>query len=85
MARKTTSSVLDFTIVLQEEPEGGYTVIVPALPGCVSFGETVDEARRMAKEAIELHIEGLLEKGWITQKQLKSRIEFVTHVQATVG
>ena len=85
MTRKTTSSVLDFTIILQEEPEGGYTVTVPALPGCVSFGETVEEARRMAKEAIELHIEGLLEKGWITQKELKSRVELVTRVQAMVG
>jgi len=85
MARKTTSSVLDFTIVLQEEPEGGYTVIVPALPGCVSFGETVDEARKVAREAIELHVEGLLEKGWVTQRQLKSRVELVTRVQATVG
>ncbi len=37
--------------------EGGYTVIVPALPGCISEGETLDEARRNIREAIELYLE----------------------------
>jgi len=46
------------------EPEGGYTVIVPSLPGCVTYGETVDEAKRMAKEAIELYIQTLKELGY---------------------
>lgn len=39
--------------------EGGYTATVPALPGCITYGENVDEAICMAKEAIELHIEEL--------------------------
>lgn len=38
---------------LQPEPEGGYTVSVPALPGCVSYGETFEEAVGMAVDAIE--------------------------------
>lgn len=43
-----------YTIVLVPEPEeGGYSVIVPALPGCVTQGETVEEAIAMAKDAIE--------------------------------
>lgn len=42
-----------YTIVLLPEPEeGGYSVIVPALPGCVTQGETVEEAIEMAKDAI---------------------------------
>ena len=54
---------LNYRILLRKEPEGGYTVTVPTLPGCVTYGETVDEAIEMAREAIELYIEHLQEKG----------------------
>jgi predicted RNase H-like HicB family nuclease len=54
-----------FKIRLNKEPEGGYTVYVPALPGCITYGENVDEAIAMAKEAIELYIEELQERGEI--------------------
>ena len=50
---------LAYRILLRKEPEGGFTVIVPSLPGCVTYGETMDEAIEMAKEAIELYIESL--------------------------
>ena len=46
-----------YRINLRKEEEGGYTVFVPSLPGCITYGETVDEAIDMAKEAIELYIE----------------------------
>lgn len=49
--------------MLNKEPEGGYTVIVPTLPGCITYGENVDEAILMAKEAIALYIEELKERG----------------------
>lgn len=52
-------NVRTYRIVLRREPEGGYTVTVPALPGCVTYGEDVDEAIAMAKEAIELYVEEL--------------------------
>lgn len=52
-----------YKIHLHKEEEGGYTVTVPALPGCVTYGENVDEAISMAKEAIELYIEELKERG----------------------
>ena len=53
-----------YTIILQpDEGEGGYTVTVPALPGCVTQGETLEEAIAMAKDAIRLHIEGLIADG----------------------
>ena len=45
-----------YNIHLKEEPEGGYTVTVPALPGCVTYGKTVAEAKRMATEAIEAYL-----------------------------
>ncbi len=54
---------LNYRIRLEKEEEGGYTVIVPALPGCVTFGETVEEAIAMAKEAIEGYIETLRDLG----------------------
>jgi antitoxin HicB len=54
---------LQYRILLRKEPEGGYTVTVPALPGCVTFGETVDEAIAMAREAVAVYIEDLMEKG----------------------
>lgn len=52
-----------YRILLRREPEGGYTVTVPMLPGCVTYGETIDDAIAMAREAIELSIEDLQEKG----------------------
>ena len=57
--------VLNYRILLRKEPEGGYTVMVPLLPGCVTYGETIEEAIDMAKEAIELYIESLKEHGEI--------------------
>lgn len=38
---------------LQPEPEGGYTISVPSLPGCISYGETFEKAMEMIKDAIE--------------------------------
>jgi predicted RNase H-like HicB family nuclease len=46
-----------------KEKEGGYTVSVPALPGCITYGDDWDEAVSMAKEAISLYIEDLQERG----------------------
>ena len=55
--------VLSYRILLRKEPEGGYTVIVPSLPGCVTYGDSVEEAIDMAKEAIDLYLESLREHG----------------------
>jgi antitoxin HicB len=52
-----------YKIHLHKEDEGGYTVSVPALPGCITYGENVDEAISMAKEAIALYIEELVERN----------------------
>ena len=52
-----------YKILLMKEPEGAYTVTVPALPGCITYGDNVDHAIVMAREAIELYIENLQEKG----------------------
>lgn len=52
-----------YRIVLVPEAVGGFSVLVPALPGCLTQGETRDEAIAMAREAIELHLESLREQG----------------------
>jgi predicted RNase H-like HicB family nuclease len=57
----STPQLISYRILLKKEPEGGYTVTVPSLPGCVTYGESIEEATAMAKEAIELYLESLKE------------------------
>jgi len=51
--------MLSYRILLRKEPEGGYTVTVPSLPGCITYGKSIEEATEMIKEAIELYLESL--------------------------
>ncbi len=53
--------VLNYRLLLRKEPEGGYTVTVPSLEGCVTYGESVEDGIQKAREAIELYIETLKE------------------------
>jgi predicted RNase H-like HicB family nuclease len=55
--------VLNYRLFLRKEPEGGYTVIVPSLSGCVTYGTTLEESLEMAKDAIKLYIETLEANG----------------------
>lgn len=50
-------------VLIPDAEVGGYTVIVPSLPGCISEGDTVEEALVNIKEAIDLHIEGMIADG----------------------
>jgi len=52
-----------FNIVLRPEPEGGFTALVPALPGCVTYGRTLAEAKAMARDAIAGYIASLRKHG----------------------
>ena len=52
-----------FTVVYEEEPDGGYVVTVPALPGCVSQGDTRQDAKANIREAISAYIEALQKAG----------------------
>lgn len=52
-----------YKIHLHKEEEGGFMVTVPALPGCITQGDDIDEAISMAKEGIELYIEELKERS----------------------
>lgn len=50
---------LKFSILIDRNEEGGYTVTVPSLPGCITQGDTLEEAIANAREAIVGHIEAL--------------------------
>jgi predicted RNase H-like HicB family nuclease len=52
-----------YTFVFDPDPEGGYVVTCPALPGLVTWGATLDEARAMARDAMAGYIEVLIEDG----------------------
>ena len=54
---------LTYRILLRREPEGGYTVTVPSLPGCVTYGADINEAHEMAKEAITAYLESMAKHG----------------------
>ena len=54
---------MNLKIILEPSDEGGYTAIVPALPGCISEGESKDDAMRNIREAIDLYLEPV-EDDW---------------------
>ncbi|HPS91470.1 MAG TPA: type II toxin-antitoxin system HicB family antitoxin [Methanothrix sp.] len=54
---------LRYKIWIRPETDGTYTVIVPSLPGCLTFGDTVEEALEMAKEAIDVYLKSLITRG----------------------
>lgn len=56
-------TVRTYSIVVDPDPEGGFAVTVPTLPGCIMQGETVEECVANAQEAIALYIEDLVASG----------------------
>ncbi len=74
-----------YRVILRPEPEGGYTALVPALPGCVTYGADVAEAVTMAREAIELYVESLIAHGEEVPSE-EGTLEYaltVTYAEAT--
>jgi len=56
-------SIIKYTVILQRESHGGYVATVPALPGCVSQGDSRAEVLKNIEEAIELYLEDVCEAG----------------------
>lgn len=54
---------MKYLIIFEKNAQGHFGAFVPDLPGCVSIGDTLNEAKRNIKEAIELHIEGMKAEG----------------------
>jgi antitoxin HicB len=63
-----------FTVVFREEPEGGFTVYAPELPGCISYGKTLKKAQAMIREAIEGYLETLEAQG---KKSFSNKSSFI--------
>jgi predicted RNase H-like HicB family nuclease len=62
-------------VVIEPSDEGGYTVHVPSLPGCISEGETVHEALENIHEAIELYLEPVEDDFVASEQALVQEIE----------
>ena len=56
---KRMRKILQFNTTFRSEPEGGFTVIVPTLPGCITYGRNLIEAKKMAVDAIKGYIASL--------------------------
>jgi predicted RNase H-like HicB family nuclease len=54
---------IEYAIVIEHAPDGSYSAYVPDLPGCVSCGDTAEEAKQLIAEAVRLHIESLKAHG----------------------
>ncbi len=79
----TNSKVKNYSyqINLIPEAEEGYTVVIPALPGCVSYGKTVEQATENAKQAIELHLENLVAHRQTVPQESAKKPVFSTFIQ----
>jgi predicted RNase H-like HicB family nuclease len=77
--------MLRCTVVLEAEPGGGYVVSVPALPGCVSQGESRSEALQNAREAITAYIEELRSRGEVIPVEVKTETETSSCPNSTTG
>ena len=62
-----------YTVIFEPLEEGGYEVIVPALPEIVTYGRTLEEAKEMAIDAIKCHLEGLMKDGEPIPKDIAAK------------
>ncbi|MCI2429107.1 type II toxin-antitoxin system HicB family antitoxin [Candidatus Acetothermia bacterium] len=88
MATKAARKQLRYTVIFEPAEEGGYIVRVPALEGCVTQGDTLQEARDMAKDAIEGYLAVLQEEGLPIPEDIETKpvYEKVTvHVRAVTA
>lgn len=63
MDKNLKRKILEYTVVFEPADEGGYVVSVPALPGCVTQGDTFEEATKNIKDAMQGYLEVLKEEG----------------------
>jgi predicted RNase H-like HicB family nuclease len=69
---KGKSRIYSYTVFYEAAPEGGYVATVPALPGCHSQGESLEEAERNIREAIEVYIDSLAAHGEPVPEETRS-------------
>ena len=61
-------------VILEPSEEGGFTVYVPSLPGCISEGDNEEEALANIKEAIELHLEPVEDELFISDNRMVKEV-----------
>ncbi len=66
------------TVVFEKAEEGGFIARVPALPGCMTQGETLEEAEEMARDAIRAYCASLLKHGEPVPSDVKEVVESVS-------
>jgi len=77
MERKK-AKIYNYTVIFEPLEEGGYDVIVPAIPEICTFGESLDEAREMAEDAIRCYLESALKRGEPISEDREPRFEKIT-------
>ena len=63
LMKAKTRRALSYSVFYEQAPEGGYVAFVPALPGCHTQGETLEEAEQNVRDAIALYLESLIAHG----------------------
>jgi len=80
--RASSMKTYTYRVHLDPEPEGGFTVTVPALPGCVTWGEDYAHALAMAREAVAGYLEVLVEEGKpIPQEPVDAPVDTLIQVE----
>jgi len=65
---KYMKKILQYNVIFRPESEGGFTVIVPSLPGCVSYGKDLEKAKKMATDAIKGYIKNIKSQFLLTER-----------------
>jgi antitoxin HicB len=71
----------NYTVIFEPVKEGGYDVIVPAIPEICTFGKTLEEAKLMAKDAIQCYLESALEEGELIPADKEPSVD---HIAITI-
>ena len=83
MKKQKSRKILEYNALFTPEDEGGFSVYVPDLPGCISQGDTFEEAKKNIKEAIELYLESADEDLYDTSPD-QARKQFMASIQVNV-
>ena len=70
MSEQLSKKILKYTVIFEPAEEGGYVVTVPALPGCITEGDTFEEAVKMIKDAMEGYLYVLKKEGQEIPKEI---------------
>lgn len=78
---KREAKILEYNAIFTPEEEGGFSVYVPELRGCISQGDTFEEAQKNIKEAIELYLESVGDDDLYQMTPEESRKQFMAPIQ----